>query len=88
MIDSDSEKVFLVDENGTISCDDITMRVNKDKNVVIAVPVNATSVIDKLAQQFGAKVKRTANSSKNVMACAKDLEIVLISHRQYNGNDI
>jgi mannose-1-phosphate guanylyltransferase/phosphomannomutase len=86
LIDSGSEKVFLVDEKGTVLHDDVAMlvvsylvmRINKGKNVAIAVPVNATSTIDELAKQFGIKVKRTATSSRNIMTYEKNLEVVLI----------
>jgi mannose-1-phosphate guanylyltransferase/phosphomannomutase len=86
LIDSGSEKVFLVDEKGAILRDDVAMlvvsylvmRINKDKNVVIAVPINATSTIDDLAKQYGISVKRTATSSRNIMAYEKDSDIVLI----------
>jgi mannose-1-phosphate guanylyltransferase/phosphomannomutase len=86
LIDSGSEKVFLVDEEGSILRDDVAMlvvsylimRINKGKNVAIAVPINATSTIDELAKQFGIKVKRTATSSRNIMTYEKDSEVVLI----------
>jgi mannose-1-phosphate guanylyltransferase/phosphomannomutase len=86
LIDSGSEKVFLVNEKGAILRDDVAMlvvsylvmRVNKGKNVVIAVPINATSTIDNLAKQFGIRVKRTATSSRNIMTYEEDSEVVLI----------
>jgi mannose-1-phosphate guanylyltransferase/phosphomannomutase len=86
LIDSGSEKLFLVDEKGSILRDDVAMltvsylvmRINKGKNVAIAVPINASSTIDELAKQFGIKVKRTATSSRNIMTYEKDSEVVLI----------
>ncbi|MDR1522982.1 MAG: mannose-1-phosphate guanyltransferase [Endomicrobium sp.] len=86
LIDSGSEKVFLVDEKGTILRDDaamiavsyLVMKINRGKNIAIAVPVNATSIVDDLAKQFGVKVKRTATSSRNIMTYEKDSEVVLI----------
>jgi mannose-1-phosphate guanylyltransferase/phosphomannomutase len=86
LIDSGSEKVFLVDEKGTILRDDsamlivsyLVMRLNKGKSIAIAVPINATSTIDDLAKQFDVKVKRTATSSRNIMTYEKDSEVVLI----------
>jgi mannose-1-phosphate guanylyltransferase/phosphomannomutase len=48
------------------------------KNATIAVPVNASSVIEELAAKFGAKVKRTATSPRNIMNAAGDKDVAFI----------
>jgi mannose-1-phosphate guanylyltransferase/phosphomannomutase len=84
LIDTGAEKLFLVDENGKIIRDDIAMiavaylAMKSKKGITIAVPINASSVIDSLAKKFGAKVKRTATSSRNIMLTENDSDIVLV----------
>jgi mannose-1-phosphate guanylyltransferase/phosphomannomutase len=86
LIDAGAEKLFLVDEKGKIVNDDmamlivsyLVMKVSKDKDVTIAVPVNTSSVINELAARFGVKVKRTATSSRNVMVAENDKGVVLV----------
>jgi mannose-1-phosphate guanylyltransferase/phosphomannomutase len=74
----------LVDENGEIIRDDIAimavayLAMKSKKGATIAVPINASSVIDSLAKKFGAKVKRTATSSRNIMLTENDSDIVLV----------
>ncbi|MDR1941845.1 MAG: mannose-1-phosphate guanyltransferase [Endomicrobium sp.] len=86
LIDTGAEKLFLVDEKGKIVPDDLAMlivaylvmKTYGDKNAAIAVPVNASSVIDELAAKFGVKVKRTATSPRNVMSAANDKDVLFV----------
>jgi len=86
LIDSGAEKLFLVNEKGKVISDDLAMLIvaylvmknNKNKDAVIAVPINTSSVIDELAEDLGVKVKRTATSPRNVMAAAKDKDVIFV----------
>ena len=86
LIDTGAEKLFLVDEKGKIVQDDIAMllvaylvmKTHKDKETVIAVPINTSSVIEELAGKFGAKVVRTATSPRNIMAAANDKGVTFV----------
>jgi mannose-1-phosphate guanylyltransferase/phosphomannomutase len=86
LIDTGAEKLFLVDDNGKIIQDDmamfiisyLVMKINRNRNIKIAVPINASSVIDKIAARFGVKVKRTATSSRNLMTVENEKSVVLV----------
>ncbi|MCL2485726.1 MAG: mannose-1-phosphate guanyltransferase [Endomicrobia bacterium] len=86
LIDTGAEKLFLVDEKGKIIPDDLAMlimaylvmKTNKNKDAVIAVPINTSSVIDELAVKFGVKIKRTAMSPRNIMAATADKDVVFV----------
>lgn len=84
LIDTGAEKLFLVDEKGKILPDDLAMLIvaylvmKTHKDVVIAVPVNASSVIEELASKFGIRVKRTATSPRNIMNAANDKDVTFI----------
>jgi len=86
LIDTGAEKLFLVDENGKIVRDDaammivsyLVMKENKKKDAVVAVPINASSVINDIAKKFGVKVKRTATSFGNRMAGENDKDVILV----------
>lgn len=85
LIDTGAEKVFLVDERGRIVPDDLAMVLVADlvmrtyKRGTIAVPVHISSIIEKLASRFDVKVKRTATSSRQTMAAAKEEGVVFVS---------
>jgi phosphomannomutase len=76
LIDTGAEKLFLVYEEGRIVHDDVVMfivsylvmKINKDRSVAIAMPISTSSIIGELAVKFGVKVKRTAISSRSIMA--------------------
>jgi mannose-1-phosphate guanylyltransferase/phosphomannomutase len=86
LIDAGAEKLFLVDEKGKIITDALAMlivvylvmKTNKDKEITIAVPVNASSVIDELAKRFSVKIKRVATSLRNIIADESDNDVVLV----------
>ncbi|MCL2389512.1 MAG: nucleotidyltransferase, partial [Elusimicrobia bacterium] len=85
LIDAGAEKVFLSDEKGKILPDDLAMLavsylvMKTYKKGVIAVPVNASSVIDELAGKFEIEVKRTALSARNIMAATKDENVIFVA---------
>ncbi|MDI6731528.1 MAG: mannose-1-phosphate guanyltransferase [Candidatus Margulisbacteria bacterium] len=75
MLDTGAEKIFLCDEKGRILLGDaelaaITLLNLKSYKGPIAVPVKASRVIDDLAKAYGAKVKRSKNSSQAMMETA------------------
>jgi mannose-1-phosphate guanylyltransferase/phosphomannomutase len=86
LIDTGAEKLFLVDENGKIIRDDMAMMIvaylvmkgNKKKNAVIAVPINASSVINDIAKDFGVKVKRTVTSCGNRLTGENEKDVILV----------
>jgi mannose-1-phosphate guanylyltransferase/phosphomannomutase len=84
LIDTGAEKLFLVDEKGKIVPDDLAMLIvaylvmRTHKNATIAVPVNSSSVAEELAEKFGAKVKRTATSPRNIMNAANDKDVIFV----------
>ncbi|MDR2644986.1 MAG: NTP transferase domain-containing protein [Endomicrobium sp.] len=86
LIDTGAEKVFLVDENGKIVRDDMAMMIvsylvmkeNKNKRAVIAVPINASSVIDEIAKKFGINIKRTATNFGSGTVIENDRDIILV----------
>ncbi|MDR1696101.1 MAG: mannose-1-phosphate guanyltransferase [Endomicrobium sp.] len=90
LIDTGAEKLFLVDEKGKIIPDDqsmlimayLMMKTHKDKNAVIAVPINTSSVIDDLASKFGVKIKRTAMGPRNIMNASADKEVIFVGDNQ------
>ncbi|MDR3243831.1 MAG: mannose-1-phosphate guanyltransferase [Elusimicrobiota bacterium] len=75
LIDNGAEKVFLIDEKGQIIHNDIamfiaaylTMKANKVKDAIIAVPVYASCAIEKVAAKFKIKVKRTGTSPRSII---------------------
>ena len=84
LIDTGAEKVFLVDERGRIVPDDLALILVADlvmrnyKKGTIAVPVHVSSVIEKLANRYDIKVKRTATSTRQISAAAKEKDVIFI----------
>ncbi|MDR1474160.1 MAG: mannose-1-phosphate guanyltransferase [Endomicrobium sp.] len=84
LIDTGAEKLFLVDENGKVVRDDMAMMataylaMKSKKGAIIAVPINASSIIETLAKKFGANIKRTATSSRNIIVSKDDSDIALV----------
>jgi mannose-1-phosphate guanylyltransferase/phosphomannomutase len=86
LIDTGAEKLFLVDEKGNIIRDDMAMMIvsylvmkrNKKKNAAIAVPINASSVVNDIAKKFGVKVKRTATSYGSRMSGENGKDVILV----------
>ncbi|MBN1823762.1 MAG: mannose-1-phosphate guanyltransferase [Endomicrobiales bacterium] len=88
LIDTGAEKVFLVDERGRIVPDELAMIIIADlvmrtfKGGTVAVPVHISSVIDKLAERYDVKVKRTAASARQLTATAREKGVVFLSDCQ------
>jgi mannose-1-phosphate guanylyltransferase/phosphomannomutase len=84
LIDTGAEKVFLVDERGRIVPDDLAMVIVAElvmrthRQGTVSVPVHVSSIIDKLAQQYKVKVKRTAASPRQIATSAKEKDIVFV----------
>jgi len=76
LIDVDGEKLTLVDEKGNIISDHLTLVLfamalfRAEKNGIITVPVNASSIIEKLAYPHGTKVVRTRTDGRSIMNTA------------------
>jgi len=81
MLDTSSERLFLVDESGNILMGDdalalITMLLLKSaKDAKIAVPVTASRIINQMAGEYGAEVIRTKTSIRSMMEVAASQEI-------------
>jgi mannose-1-phosphate guanylyltransferase/phosphomannomutase len=84
LIDNGAEKVFLIDERGRIVPDnlalilvaDLVMRTHKEG--VIAVPIHVSSVIEELARKTNIKVKRTPTSPRQIMAEARNKDVIFV----------
>jgi len=76
MIDAGAQKIFIVDDKGVILEDDDSLMamsalyLNKYKKSTIAVPVNASVVIDDFIGKLGGKVIRTGTSYRAMMTAA------------------
>jgi mannose-1-phosphate guanylyltransferase/phosphomannomutase len=87
LVDAGAEKLFLVNEQGKVMSDDLAMvtvaylvmKNNKNENAVIAVPVNASSIIDELAAKFNVKVMRTATNTNAIMTAAGAENVTFVS---------
>lgn len=68
----DAEEMVVVDEKGDIISDQkllalfCLLNLRKNSDIIIAVPVNATSIIDKLANEYCSKVIRTKTDGRNI----------------------
>jgi mannose-1-phosphate guanylyltransferase/phosphomannomutase len=84
LFDTGAEKVFLVDERGRIVPDDLAMVIVADlvmrthRQATISVPVHVSFIIDKLAQQYKVKVKRTAASPRQIATSAREKDVVFV----------
>lgn len=76
MMDSGAEKIFICNEKGKIYSGNeslaimLTLVLKNTKKTTIAVPVDATSAVEKIAKAYGAKVIRTKTSSRHMMEVA------------------
>ncbi|MBI5700751.1 mannose-1-phosphate guanyltransferase [Candidatus Saganbacteria bacterium] len=76
MFDAGAEKLFLCDEKGRVYSSDKALVVvthlllGHEKKATIAVPINTSSVIDKIAKQFGSKLIRTKSTPRDMMEAA------------------
>ncbi|MCE5299292.1 MAG: NTP transferase domain-containing protein [Spirochaetia bacterium] len=76
MIDAGAQKIFLVDDGGTVLQDDDGLMVMtalflaKNRGGVIAVPVNVTEAVESLAKGLGGSVMRVGTSYRAMMTAA------------------
>ncbi len=90
MIDNGAERLFIVDEKGKILPNDFAMilvallAMKTYKSGVIAVPVNASLVIEELAANYNITIKRTSVSNKNIVNSAHKEDVVLAGNT-YGG---
>lgn len=85
VIDTGAEKVFMVDERGRIVSDDLALILVADLVMraygkgTIAVPVHVSSVIEEIAAKYdGITIKRTANNPRQIMAAAKEKDVIFV----------
>jgi len=87
MLDTGGEKIFLCDEQGRIIDGDqalaimAIMALAAKGESLIAVPVSASGVIEKLANKYGGRVVRTKNSPRALMEKAESREFVFLGER-------
>lgn len=84
LMDAGAEKVFICDETGRLLNDTKSLALmvylvcsNAD-NPVIAVPVTASRVIDKIVSDFGGKVIRTRTAASSMEMAALDNNVNLV----------
>lgn len=85
VIDTGAEKVFLVDERGRIVPNDLALILIAELVMrscgkgTIAVPIHVSSVIDEIAAKYkGITIKRTANNSRQIMAAAREKDVIFV----------
>ena len=88
MLDAGAEKIFICDERGLVLTGDealslmATLVFLSKKGAVIAVPINTSSSIDKIAKKYGGRVVRTKTSFRNMMEFASLPNISFVGERQ------
>ncbi|MFA4967606.1 MAG: sugar phosphate nucleotidyltransferase [Candidatus Margulisiibacteriota bacterium] len=87
MLDTGAEKIFICDEKGKVFSGDealsimATLVLLSKKNASIAVPINTSSSIDRIAGKYGAKVIRTKTSFRHMMEVASRPGIAFLGER-------
>ena len=87
MLDAGAEKIFICDEKGRIFTGDEALSIMatlvflSKKNAVIAVPINTSSSIDKIAKKFNGKVLRTKTSFRHMMEIASLPQVSFLGER-------
>lgn len=92
LLDAGGEKVFMVDDTGEILDGDTTLDIvtllslkcHKGKDGTIAVPVTASRAIERLAETYGVKVRRTKTTPRGLMEGAS-LDDVFFVGEQTGG---
>lgn len=90
MIDAGGEKIFLVDESGDIIDGDVALNLvalmvmksypkrPKAGKLYIAVPINASMVIDQMADTYDFSVKRTKTTTRGMMESAMEEGVIFV----------
>ncbi|MBI5827798.1 MAG: NTP transferase domain-containing protein [Deltaproteobacteria bacterium] len=86
LLDAGGEKVFLFDDTGEAIDGDtalniialLTFKHYKGSKGAIAVPMTASRAIDRLADNYGFKVKRTKTTPRGLMEAAADDSVLFI----------
>ncbi len=87
MFDTGAEKIFLCDERGNILSGDRALGAmaalifSTGKNLTIAVPMSASSSIEKIARKYNGKVLRTKTSARGMMEVATRPEVKFVGER-------
>ncbi len=87
MFDAGAEKLFLCDEKGEVFSGDKALALMTylilmdEKKSTIAVPINTSYVVDKIAKKFGAKVLRTKATFRDMMEVASRPGIKFVGER-------
>jgi mannose-1-phosphate guanylyltransferase/phosphomannomutase len=88
MIDAGAQKIFIVDDKGTILQDDdgliamsmLFLKCHKGKT--IAVPVNVTTAIEKVVAEAGGKMFRTGTSYRSMMTAANSGKAAFVAEEK------
>lgn len=84
MLDSGSEKLFLVDEKGQVLSGDSSLAClsllvfRRYPQASIAVPVSASSVIEEMGKEFKGQVLYTKTSARSMMEQARNKEVQFV----------
>jgi mannose-1-phosphate guanylyltransferase/phosphomannomutase len=88
VIDAGGQKIFIVDDKGKILSDDdglIAMSMlflNCNKGKTIAVPVNVTAAMEKVAADAGGRMFRTGTSYRSMMTAAKSGKAAFVAEEK------
>ncbi len=90
-LDAGGEKIYLIDEKGEIYDGKITLLIflkmlfESDKNIKkVAVPVNASMIVEELGKKYNVEIIRTKTSSRAIMETALLKEVSFVGEN-YGG---
>lgn len=88
LLDTGSEKIFLVDEKGEVIPGELALALmalltmRTQPKGTIAVPVTASGIIDRLSAEYGFPVVRTRTSPRSLMEQAQQEGIILVGEER------
>lgn len=87
MLDAGAEKLFLCDERGQVYQGDKTLAIItylvllSERRSTIAVPINTSYSIDKIAKKFGSRVIKTKTNFRAMMEAASKSGVKFVGER-------